>query len=176
MLRAVLDSHQPSEWQAASYSDRTYHLFPVEEDSDEYRAVAMPFTETRPALTLQSLQRVQNPFQLGRLVVRAEQRRHRGEQVTRVTYYHPLDRDDVERALEYNMDVRRYLSRCDRHHSQLKNPVFFSTPGEAMDVISECTNKVILVCHVLEQNSRSRTTTKSFDTEYMPNYVAFVGL
>lgn len=176
MLRAVLDEHQPSVWQAASYSDCTYHLFHVDEDSDEYRAVTTPFTESWPVLTIRSLVRVQNPFQLGRLVVRAEQRRHRGEHVNRVTYYHPLDRDDVEKALEFNMDVRRYLSRCDRHHSQLKNPVFFSTPAEAIDVISECTNKVILVCHVLEQNGTSRSTSKSFDTEYMPNYVAHVKL
>lgn len=173
-MRAVLENHQPSEWRAASYSDRTYHLFSVDENSDEYRAVATPFTESTPALTLQSLQRVQNPFQLGRLVVREEQRRHRGEHLTRVTYYHPLDRNDVEKALEFNMDVHRYLGRCDRHHSELKNPVFFGTLDDAIDVISGCKDKAVLVCHVLEQNGRSRTTNKSFDTEYMPNYVAFV--
>lgn len=90
-------------------------------------------------------------------------------------YYHPLNMSDLNTALEYNMDVRRYGHRYSGIQCDNKNPMFFKTPSAASAALSECSQKVILVCNILgSRQFEPAVTFKSNDSEYMPTYIVFL--
>lgn len=68
MLRFVL-SHKPDEWVTADYNE-SYKLFDLDLNSEEYMNISTLFDST--AHDINSIQRVQNPFQYGRFKLRQE--------------------------------------------------------------------------------------------------------
>lgn len=83
MLQLVIAHNQPKEWEYASYEDKTYQTFELRMNDTEYSTIIKPFNEA--GLRIKSLQRVQNPFQLGRFLVRKEQKEFRNEWADKVS-------------------------------------------------------------------------------------------
>ncbi|XP_054261141.1 uncharacterized protein LOC128985562 [Macrosteles quadrilineatus] len=174
ILDIVLDYCVPVEWEAVTkldYNNKRYKLYDLSVGSNEYAHEVNDFVNGDVNIQVKKIQRVQNPFQLGKFCIRKEQKKHRGEDSEVVKYYHPLRINDLEMALEHNMDVRRYGSR---HASQVssQNPKFYKTPSLAFLSMEPC--DVILICNVLGHTSEGSTTYKGSDSEYMPTYVVKV--
>ncbi|XP_054270670.1 uncharacterized protein LOC128991634 [Macrosteles quadrilineatus] len=175
ILDVVIQTCIPPEWQGVNSSNVTrqdyvsnrYRLFELPTHSTEYSREMEVFREGDLYGRVTKVQRVQNPFQLGRLLLRQEQKKNRDEIVNEVKYYHPLtDETQLQTALEYNMDVRRYGNKDYRQGD--RDPRFYRTPKEAFDSITTC--QYILVCVVLS-TGEYESFTRQNDTEYMPVYV-----
>lgn len=69
MLSFVL-SNKPAEWVTVSEYNENYQLFDLHKYSKEYRNVAKMFNST--SLYVNSIKRVQNPFQYGRFKLRQD--------------------------------------------------------------------------------------------------------
>lgn len=65
---------RPKEWEDADYEDQTYHTFELSNEQ-ELDNITMHFND----LLVSSIKRVQNPFQLGRFIIRKEQKTYRNE-------------------------------------------------------------------------------------------------
>lgn len=74
MLQSVMTYNRPKEWEDAIYEDKTYHTFELSNDG-ESNTITIPFN----GLLVSSIKRVQNPFQLGRFIIRKEQKIFRNE-------------------------------------------------------------------------------------------------
>uniref|UniRef100_A0A1B6KCB4 PARP catalytic domain-containing protein n=1 Tax=Graphocephala atropunctata TaxID=36148 RepID=A0A1B6KCB4_9HEMI len=172
MLATILN-RKPATWEEASYDSQRYHLFELDVSDREYDDEIVPFRQDN--LVLAKLERVQNPFQWARFKIRKEQKEYRNVTADVVKFYHCIHNADLEVALEHNLDVRRYkYTTGSSHHVNSKNPKFYNTPGTAYNSNSN-TDKVILICNVLENSySVLSSTCKDNDAEYMPIYVAHI--
>lgn len=71
MLSFVL-SNVPDEWEKISNYSKSYMLFNLQPDTNEYKKIADLFTSTLLYISINSIERVQNPFQYGRFKLRQE--------------------------------------------------------------------------------------------------------
>lgn len=98
--------------------------------------------------------------------------------------YHVVHKDDVETALKYPMDYRRYRSSeggsyviPEAGYASVSNgnqPKFFQTPREAFitgldNGISKTENIKILICRVISSSSEMIITDMQWD--YLPMYI-----
>lgn len=74
MLQSVMKYNRPIEWEEAIYEEQTFHTFELRNDR-ELDTITIPFN----GLLISSIKRVQNPFQLGRFIIRKEQKIFRNE-------------------------------------------------------------------------------------------------
>lgn len=75
-----MKNNRPKEWEDAIYEDKTYHTFELSNDGESY-TITIPFN----GLIVSSIKRVQNPFQLGRFIIRKEQKMFRNESADEVS-------------------------------------------------------------------------------------------
>lgn len=75
-----MKNNRPKEWEDAIYEDKTYHTFELSDDGESY-TITIPFN----GLIVSSIKRVQNPFQLGRFIIRKEQKMFRNESADEVS-------------------------------------------------------------------------------------------
>jgi len=61
-------SHLPEEWQQSSYKNCNYKIFSLSRYNSEYQKVEAYFYEAH----VRRIERVQNPFQFGRYMLRRE--------------------------------------------------------------------------------------------------------
>lgn len=73
----ILHSPMAAEWEHASYDTQVYHTFDLNRGEVAFTKESSAFVR----IGLRSLKRVQNPFQLGRFMLKKEQREYRGDSV-----------------------------------------------------------------------------------------------
>jgi hypothetical protein len=81
ILENVLRYCTPAEWEDTTRSDYDhvrYKLYDVGIGSREYETEVNPFVNGEPKIDVKRIQRIQNPYQLGRFVLRKEQKKFRG--------------------------------------------------------------------------------------------------
>uniref|UniRef100_A0A1B6DD51 Uncharacterized protein n=1 Tax=Clastoptera arizonana TaxID=38151 RepID=A0A1B6DD51_9HEMI len=145
----ILKNFYPSTWDKnQNYSNKTYQLIELSRNSIEFRNVAISF----PPNAVVKIWRIQNPYILGAYLLRKNQIEHRQGSISEITKYHTVHQSDLEVALEYNLDSRRYRYN-NRRIPQL---------DESLPFIN--TNHYCIVCKVLTRN-------EPFETERLPEYV-----
>ncbi|KAL5243844.1 hypothetical protein ACI65C_011254 [Semiaphis heraclei] len=117
MLSFVLEN-VPSDWESVSTYNSSYILFDVPDYSREYERVKTMFNST--SLHINSIRRVQNPFQYGRFKLRQEMLNSNSVD----TVFHIAHESDLETALKYTCDYRRYKNE-NQYENDNKHPRFY---------------------------------------------------
>ncbi|CAH1708978.1 unnamed protein product [Aphis gossypii] len=140
MLSFVLEN-VPSDWEPVSTYTKSYVLFDVQDQSVESERIKTMFNST--LLNINSIRRVQNPFQYGRFKLRQEMLNNNLEEET---VFHVVQENDLETALKYTCDYRRY-NRIYRYRCEAtnKHPLFYSNIQSAVSNLSSFNNGCVLV-------------------------------
>ncbi|XP_025194724.1 uncharacterized protein LOC112594248 [Melanaphis sacchari] len=151
MLSFVLEN-VPNDWEPVSTYNKSFILFDVQDYSTESRKVKAMFNIT--SLNIKSIRRVQNPFQYGRFKLRQEMLNNYLVE----TVFHVIDTKDLETALKYTCDYRRYkngygLSTVNKH------PHFYSDAQRAVSNLSALVidDKCILVVNKISGETKTQS-------------------
>ncbi|XP_060840641.1 uncharacterized protein LOC132921575 [Rhopalosiphum padi] len=158
MLSFVLEN-VPSNWEQLSNYDTSYILFDVQDLSIESKHVKAMFELT--LLNINSIRRVQNPFQYGRFKLRQEMLNNNSVE----TVFHVIHVSDLETALKYTCDYRRYKNRYG-FETVNKHPRFYSDAQNA--VFNQSALMLNNSCVLVVNKIRGETKTQS---DYYIQYV-----
>ncbi|XP_067006656.2 protein mono-ADP-ribosyltransferase PARP14 [Anabrus simplex] len=168
LLNEVISNFKPQEWEPAEYSTSRYHTFELGSDDPEYEKVSTQFS----GMKISRIERLQNPYSLGRYLLRKEQLELRNGYVNVKTVFHPLAADDISTAADHNCDVRRYKQHTSSYNRQ---PNFYTTAIEAKNSISHYPwEKAIIVVDLLGNDCYSFTSTTNSDADYYPKYIVYL--
>ncbi|XKL68234.1 hypothetical protein PGB90_003725 [Kerria lacca] len=159
----------PDTWTNLSIDkyDNKYYIETLIQDTPEYNNVAQLFPEK---CRINYIKRVQNPYQLGLFKIMKEKKNSEGKIINVVEGYHSLSEEDVEIALKYTMDYRRYKSIFRQIFSgDNKQPRFYSDISSALNCFVETQNKVIIICDILSESFTNIITSTQGD--YISKYV-----
>ncbi|XP_025414822.1 uncharacterized protein LOC112686650 [Sipha flava] len=117
----------PDEWEDVPVYNKSYELFTVPPGlySREYQKVEQFFH----GIKIGRIQRVQNPFQYGRYMLRREMVRTNYEEIV----FHGVHRDDIDTALKFNCDYRRYTRTRVVAHSDGQHPLFYNSVSDLLN-------------------------------------------
>ncbi|XP_001948854.1 uncharacterized protein LOC100168407 [Acyrthosiphon pisum] len=124
MLSFVLEN-VPSDWESVSTYNSSYILFDVNVLSREAANIKAMFNST--SLNINTIRRVQNPFQYGRFKLRQEMLNSNSVD----TVFHIVHPSDLETALKYTCDYRRYKN-SHSSEGENKHPRFYPNVQNAV--------------------------------------------
>lgn len=136
VLRAVLNTVQPTTWVKKSeddYIDISYLLFELDKYSMEWCGIWLKVHGNYRNL-ITSIKRVQNPFQLGLFKIQEEKRRSENVSIDKTIGYHVIHPSDLESALKYPLDYRRYSKRESAVQNEGKHPKFYASVEDAYEM------------------------------------------
>ncbi|VVC40785.1 Hypothetical protein CINCED_3A009403 [Cinara cedri] len=142
-------SYLPEKWDKTTEYTRSWNLIPLSTQSVDYQIVESYFYGAHISL----IQRVQNPFQFGRYMIRRE--------MTQTTYedivFHVVHRDDLETALKFNCDYRRYQRRHEGLYEDHKHPKFYHSFKDLINVNNHSMSDIrVLVLKILTNEPKTQ--------------------
>ncbi|XP_065202451.1 uncharacterized protein LOC135832860 [Planococcus citri] len=150
VLRAVLNTAQPTTWVNKSEDDyiESYLLFDITKYSTEWYNVWIEADCYHREL-IKYIKRVQNPFQLGLFKIQEEKRRSENVSTQQTIGYHVIHPNDLESALKYPLDYRRYSKRESSVQNVEKHPKFYAKLEDAYEMGNQCNlafdNEILII-------------------------------
>ncbi|XP_015369355.1 PREDICTED: uncharacterized protein LOC107165568 [Diuraphis noxia] len=158
MLSFVLEN-VPSDWESVSTYNSSYLLFDVPDLNRESENVKTMFNST--SLSINSIRRVQNPFQYGRFKLRQEMLNSNSVD----TVFHIVHESDLDTALKHTCDYRRYTNESS-NKSENKHPRFYHDVQSA--IANWSASKINESCVLVVNKISGITKTQS---DYYIQYV-----
>lgn len=149
MLSFVLEN-VPNDWERVITYDTIYKLFDVQISSKESLDVKAMFNST--SLNINSIRRVQNPFQYGRFKLRQEMLNSYSVE----TVFQVVSARDLETALKYTCDYRRYKHGYG-NYSESKHPLFYHDINKAINFQFAINDKCVLVINKISGTTKTQS-------------------
>ncbi|XP_060840639.1 uncharacterized protein LOC132921574 isoform X1 [Rhopalosiphum padi] len=158
MLEFVL-KHLPNYWDAVPLYTNSNKLFTLSysRNSNEYQSVESMFY----GANVSQIIRVQNPFTYGRFMLRREMVQSTYEE----TVFHGIHKDDLNIALKFNCDYRRYTKKRDGIYENFQHPMFYKSFSDLLNnTIHAITDINVLVLKIM-------TDTPKTQCDYYVQYI-----
>ncbi|XP_022180396.1 uncharacterized protein LOC111040696 [Myzus persicae] len=158
MLSFVL-KHLPDDWDTdvAYTSSHLLRTLSRTRNAGEYQSVETMFY----GANISQIKRVQNPFQYGRYMLRREMINSAYE----TTVFHGVHKDDLNTALKFNCDYRRYTRKREGIYENSQHPMFYHSFSDLLNkTIHPISDINVLVLKIM-------TNTPKTQCDYYIQYV-----